>query len=89
MTLTELQHITVILSLVDHISTCNEALLLKFGWKLEPSIFSNLLKKALILNSNYMAGGQDQSCEKSSTESSTSGYDSSTGRLVSLSCNIL
>ena len=75
----ELQHITVILDLVDHISTSNEALQLKFAWKLEPSLFSNLLKKTLILDSNCLADDQD---EKSSNSTSSSGYDSLTSRLV-------
>ncbi|KAK8396026.1 hypothetical protein O3P69_005244 [Scylla paramamosain] len=76
MTPTELQHIIIILGLVDHISTSNEAVQLKLAWKLEPSLFSNLLKRTLMLHSHCLNDGQDDVASSGRSSPESSGYDS-------------
>lgn len=57
--LTELQHISIVLGFVEHVVSTSEPLQVKFALKLDPSIISNILKTILSLDSHHTAGGQD------------------------------
>lgn len=83
-TLTELEHCSVILGLVEHVSSTSEPLQVKFALKLEPSIFSNLLKMVLTLDSHHPAAVQDLRHEDTLTTECTwnSDHDSMSARLV-------
>lgn len=79
--LTELQHISIVLGLVEHVSSTSEPLQVKFALKLEPSIFSNILKTILLLNSHHTAGQDLVSGDKLTTNPmSDSGYDAESAR---------
>ena len=75
-TVSQLEYITVVLSLVEHVSAASEPLQVKLAFNLEPSIFSNLLKAVLTLHSQHTAAQGDPAVNSS--------CDSLTARFVIL-----